>query len=145
VIDPQPQCSSASMKKSLKEKESLDSSADDMNSLRSFIINEDSESPRAFGRRNRKRKVKTEEKDSEEDIKFREPPRSGLSRLNHSERIGSADSSKAIIPEKAEFLEELEWFRAAICVLYYLMVIPFKIDIKGGHYMLHTNLIQQVI
>jgi hypothetical protein len=139
VIDPQPQCSSASMKKSLKEKESLDSSADDMNSLRSFIINEDSESPRK-----RKKKVKAEEKDSEEKSSRVAPP-SALSRLSHSQRIGSANSSTSKIPEKAEFLDELEWFRGAICVLYYCMIVPFKIDIKEGHYMLYTNLIQQVI
>jgi hypothetical protein len=144
VIDPQPQCSSASMKKSLKEKDSLDSSADDMNSLRSFIINEDSESRKAFGRRKRKNKVKAEERVSEENSRRVVAPQSALSRLSHSERIRPEDST-AKIPEKAEFLEELEWFRAAICVLYYFMVIPFKIDIKEGHYMLCTNLIQKVI
>jgi hypothetical protein len=115
-----------------------------MNSLRSFIVNDDSESPKVSGERKRRKKVKPEERDSEEKSKRVAPP-SALSRLSHSQRIGSANSSTAKIPEKAEFLDELEWFRAAICVLYYLMVIPFKIDIKEGHYMLCTNLIQQVI
>jgi hypothetical protein len=115
-----------------------------MNSLRSFIVNDDSESPKVSGERKRRKKVKAEERDSEEKSKRVAPP-SALSRLSHSQRIGSANSSTAKIPEKAEFLEELEWFRAAICVLYYCMIVPFKIDIKEGHYMLCTNLIQQVI